>query len=109
MIDPTLTAAFVAAGVAFARDVVSWVRSKLSRSTTDAKAEVTELRRKVETLEAEHRRKVEVLEKALDDKEEANVELRSQRDRLQITADLMDKFLSELPPLRRRKNGSEHD
>lgn len=46
-------------------------------------------------------RKIEQLEQAADRQEDVIVELRSQRDRLMVTAEIQDKFFNQLPSKRR--------
>lgn len=87
MMDPGIVAALIgvvgAAVLAAVGGTVKFMRSKADKV--------------VEKLEHD----VELLEKAVNVKDEAIADLRSQRDRLQITADLMDRFLNQLPPPRR--------
>jgi hypothetical protein len=56
---------------------------------------------------AERDRKIELLEQAADKQDDVIADLRSQRDKLQITAELQDKFfggLGKLPPNRRERD-----
>lgn len=69
---------------------------KAAHQAEDAKRE-TEHENKVKELT----RKIEQLEQAADRQEDVIVDLRSQRDRLMVTAEIQDRFFNQLPPQRR--------
>lgn len=50
---------------------------------------------------------IKLLEQAADTKDETIAELRSQRDRLQITAEIQDRFFRQLPPPRRNPGDND--
>lgn len=79
MMDPGTVVAIAAVSVTVIGGGIKWVRGRF----------------------AELKRKVETLEQAADKQDEVIADLKSQRDRLQITAELQDRFFGHLPPKRR--------
>jgi hypothetical protein len=81
--DPGILAAWIGVGgmvlVTSVGGTIKWARGKL----------------------AELNRKIETLEQAADKQDEVIVDLRSQRDKLQITAEIQDRFFGQLQPKRR--------
>lgn len=77
---------------------------KLAQRRADRAARETEVRlREREARLRERDRKIELLEQAADKQDDVIAELRSQRDKLEITAGLMDRFFGQLP--KRRDTG----
>jgi hypothetical protein len=92
--DPGILAAWIGVGgmaaVTSVGGTIKWARGRIAKLTADHDAKTKELNRKIETLE-----------QAADKQDEVIVDLRSQRDKLQITAELQDRFFGQLPPKRR--------
>lgn len=92
--DPGILAAFIGVlGAAVLASIGGTV--KLSQRKADRLATASETKLK------ERDRKIELLEQAADKQDDVIAELRSQRDRLQITAELQDRFFGQLGSKRR--------
>lgn len=97
MIDPGTIVAIVAVVVTVSGGAIKWARDRGKELRAEHGRQNEVSRTKIDKLEQEKK----LLEQAMDAKDDAIADLRSQRDRLQITADLMDRFLNQLPPKRR--------
>lgn len=82
---------------------IAFVRSRFNRKDTEREKLETRLQARIDQLERENK----LLEQAVDTKDETILDLRSQRDRLQITAEIQDRFFNQLPPPR-RTSGEDH-
>jgi hypothetical protein len=72
-------------------------QADIARRDAEHDQKVKELAKKTDDLN----RKIEQLELAADRQDDVIVELRSQRDRLMVTAEIQDKFFNQLPSKRR--------
>lgn len=108
MIDPGIASALITGSLTALGGGIAWVRARFKAKDTafeqlkqakDTALEKTEtkLQTRIDQLE----REIKLLETAADTKDETIADLRSQRDRLVITAEIQDKFFRQLPPPRR--------
>lgn len=99
--DPGIAAALIgvvgAAVVASVGGTVKVMRAKAAKVVTTLEQTIDKREQKIEKLE----QAINLLEKAVDVKDDVIADIRSQRDRLQITAEIQDKFFNQLPPTRR--------
>lgn len=99
--DPGIIAAFVgvlgAAVIASVGGTLKLAQRKADRLSTAADKLAAVNAAKLRDRD----RKIELLEQAADKQDDVIAELRSQRDRLQITAELQDRFFGQLGPKRR--------
>lgn len=86
---------------AFSAIAVTVVIASIGGTLKLAQRRADRLARDTETKFKERDRKIELLEQAADKQDDVIAELRSQRDRLEITAGIMDRFFGQLPPKRR--------
>jgi predicted RNase H-like nuclease (RuvC/YqgF family) len=101
--DPGVIVALIGVGSTAAGGVVAWVRSRFKARETVYEKSETQLQARIDQLE----REIKLLEQAADLKDETLADLRSQRDRLQISAEITDRFYRQLPQLR-RDPGEQH-
>lgn len=103
--DPGVLGAWIGAGstvtIAAVGGTLRWATSRIANLKAAHQAD--NARREAEHGEKlkELNRKIEQLEHAADRQDDVIVELRSQRDRLMVTAEIQDKFFNQLPPKRR--------
>lgn len=107
--DPGIVGAWIGAGSAAAIAVVGgsirWALTRVSNIKAAHQAEDAKRDLEHEAKVKELTRKIEQLEQAADRQEDVIVELRSQRDRLMVTAEIQDKFFNQLPQRRTGDSG----
>jgi hypothetical protein len=103
--DPGVVGAWIGAGsattIAAVGGTVRWAMNRVANLKTAHQAEDAKREADHEAKLKESTRKIEQLEQAADRQEDVIAELRSQRDRLMVTAEIQDKFFNQLPPQRR--------
>jgi len=106
--DSGVIVALIGVGSTAVGGVTAWVRSRFkARETTFEKQELAlkttyekaeaRLQSRIDQLQSENK----LLEQALDTKDDTIADMRSQRDRLQVSAEITDRFYRQLPQLRR--------
>lgn len=106
--DPGLIGVLITVGTGTVGASVKGVWNRFRALRVEFEKRLAEQRAESDKRLAERQHKIDLLEKALDDKDATIAEVRSQRDRLQVTAELMDRVFSGLPQLR-REIGDKHD
>jgi len=110
--DSGVIVALIGVGSTAVGGVTAWVRSRFKARETALenahKERETALRTAHEKAEALLQARIDqlqgenkLLEQAVDTKGETIADLRSQRDRLQVSAEITDRFYRQLPQLRR--------
>ncbi|MGW3992346.1 hypothetical protein ACWEF6_02550 [Amycolatopsis sp. NPDC004772] len=100
MIDPGIIAALISGGITVSGGGIAWIRSRLKAKDTAKEKAETRLQSEIDRLQ----REMKLLEQAADLKDEAIADLKAQLNRLEITAELQERFFGQLPP-RRRETG----
>jgi hypothetical protein len=99
--DPGVEAAIITGCITFVvaggGGTLGWVRSRFKARDTEHEKAEARLQARIDQLE----REIKLLETAADTKDETIADLRSQRDRLVITAEIQDRFFRQLSPPRR--------
>lgn len=103
--DPGVLGAWIGAGsattIAAVGGTVRWATSRIANLKAAHQADIAKRDAEHDTKVKELNRKIEQLEQAADRQEDVIVELRSQRDRLMVTAEIQDRFFNQLPSKRR--------
>jgi predicted RNase H-like nuclease (RuvC/YqgF family) len=114
VIDPGVAAALITGGITAAGGGIAWVRSRFKAREAAAVTAVTaaenardkneaKFQTKIDQLE----REIKLLEQTVDAKDDTIADLRSQRDRLIVTAEIQDRFFRQLPPSRRNPGDND--
>jgi len=102
--DPGIEAAIITGAItltiAGGGGTFGWVRARFRAKDLEHEKVEARLQARIDQLERENK----LIETAADTKDETIAELRSQRDRLVISAEIQDRFFRQLP-LSRRKSG----
>lgn len=112
--DSGVIVALIGLGSTGVGGVVAWVRSRFKALETTHENRETALATAHDKAQAQAQaridhleREIKLLEQAADLKDDTIADLRSQRDRLQVSAEITDRFYRQLPQLR-RDPGEQH-